>query len=414
MLRVLHLADLHIGVENYGHFDVAAGMHTRLMDFLARFDEAIDVGIAAKVDLVLIAGDMFKNRDPQPRHQREFAVRIRRVVDAGIPVLMLIGNHDVAPGRDTTNSVAVYEGLQYPNVHVARKAEIVRYETANGRLAVVCVPWILRELLLANNEELRTASLSEQEPKILQIVERFIQTSVDTLLAEDPDRPIVVTYHGTVSGATTGIERMLTLGRDIVMPPAALTPAGVDYVALGHVHKHQLLRPYPPVVYPGSIERIDFGEMEEHKGCVLVSFAGKQASWEFVPLQARPFVRIDVDVTTYPDSPTERVLTAIERRTLQGAVVSVIVTISEAGKALFSYLQVRTALSAAGAAHIARVVLETPQQKIDRTTSPDHSGDIPAPAEALRQYLEKQQLPATELAALMDMGLTIIAARDDA
>lgn len=414
MLRVLHLADLHIGVENYGHFDGPSGMHTRLADFLARFDEAIAVGIAAEVDLVLIAGDMFKNRDPQPRHQREFAVRIKRIVDAGIPILMLIGNHDVAPGRDTANSVAVYEGLDYPGVRVARKAEIFRYTTPHGPLAVIAVPWILREMLLSNNDALRTATLSEQEPMILAIIERYIQESVDTLMAEDPQRPIIVTYHGTVSGATTGIERMLTLGREIVMPPSALTPAGVDYVALGHVHKHQILRPHPPIIYPGSIERIDFGEMEEFKGCVLVSFDGKTASWEFKPLHARPFVRIDVDIPTETDFPTEAVIREIERHTLRDAVVAVVVTISEAGQALFSYPQVRAAIQNAGAAHIARIVLETPEQQQKRIVTNDEAGEIPDPVTALRQYLEKQNHSATELAALLEMGSELIAARDDA
>ncbi len=414
MLRVLHLADLHIGVENYGHFDVSTGMHTRLADFLARFDEAITVGIDAKVDLVLIAGDMFKNRDPQPRHQREFAVRIKRIADAGIPVLMLIGNHDVAPGRDTANSVAVYEGLDYPGVRVARTAGIFRYETPHGPLAVVAVPWILREMLLSNNDALRTATLHEQEPMILAIIEEYIQQSVDTLMAEDPLRPIIVTYHGTVSGATTGIERMLTLGREIVMPPAALTPAGVDYVALGHVHKHQILRALPPIIYPGSIERIDFGEMEEFKGCVLVSFAQKTASWEFIPLAARPFVRIDVDVPAGTEYPTERVIQAIERHTLSAAVVAVVVTIDEAGQALFSYPLVRAALQNAGVAHIARIVLESPEQKQQRITTNEEAGDIPDPVTALKQYLEKQQHSATELSALIELGTEIIAARDDA
>jgi metallophosphoesterase superfamily enzyme len=73
MLHVLHIADLHIGVENYGHFDAMRGMHTRLIDFLARFDQAVDIGLAAGVDVVLIAGDMFKTRNPPPRLQREFA-----------------------------------------------------------------------------------------------------------------------------------------------------------------------------------------------------------------------------------------------------------------------------------------------------------------------------------------------------
>jgi len=414
MLRVLHLADLHIGVENYGHFDGPSGMHTRLADFLARFDEAIALGIAAPVDLVLIAGDMFKNRDPQPRHQREFAVRIKRIIDAGIPVLMLIGNHDVAPGRDTANSVAVYEGLDYPGVRVARKADIFRYTTPNGPLAVVAVPWILREMLLSNNDALRTATLSEQEPMILAIIERYIQESVDTLMSEDPLRPIIVTYHGTVSGATTGIERMLTLGREIVMPPSALTPAGVDYVALGHVHKHQILRAQPPIIYPGSIERIDFGEMEEFKGCVLVSFDGKAASWEFKPLQARPFVRIDVDIPADTEFPTEAVIRVIERHSLHDAVVAVVITIGDAGQAMFSFPLVRAAIMNAGAAHIARIVLETPEQKQKRVVTNDEAGDIPDPVTALQQFLAMQNHTPSELAALLELGTEVIASRDEA
>jgi exonuclease SbcD len=54
MVRVLHIADLHIGVENYGHFDVTRGMHTRLIDFLARLDEAIDIGIARDSSIGLV------------------------------------------------------------------------------------------------------------------------------------------------------------------------------------------------------------------------------------------------------------------------------------------------------------------------------------------------------------------------
>jgi exonuclease SbcD len=101
-----------------------------------------------------------------------------------------------------------------------------------------------------------------------------------------PQQPIIVTYHGTVAGAVSGFEKQLTLEREIQLPQSVLTPLGVDYVALGHVHKHQCLRQAPPVVYSGSIERIDFGEINEAKGCVLVTFDGKQAQWEFVPLDS--------------------------------------------------------------------------------------------------------------------------------
>ena len=88
MIRLLHLADLHIGVENYGRIDPTSGLHTRLLDVLDRLDEAISLGIAHDVDAVLVAGDIYKNRTPNPTHQREFARRLQRLRAEGIPVVI--------------------------------------------------------------------------------------------------------------------------------------------------------------------------------------------------------------------------------------------------------------------------------------------------------------------------------------
>ncbi len=414
MVRVLHIADLHIGVENYGHFDVTRGMHTRLIDFLARFDEAIDIGIARGVDVVLIAGDMFKNRNPPPRLQREFAERIRRLHELKIPVLMVVGNHDVAPGRDSANSVSVYEGLQFAGVDIARKPAVYRYQTAHGALAIIAMPWIMREVFLSNNDALRLVGLSEQEAEILRVVEAYIADQTDILLAEDPQRPIIVTYHGTVAGAVSGFEKQLTLGREIQLPQSVLTPMGVDYVALGHVHKHQCLRQSPPVVYSGSIERIDFGEINEAKGCVLVMFDGKQASWEFVPLASRPFIEISVDVQQSGDTPMERIELAISRKTLTDAIVKLEITVAPAQKSLVSERQIRQLFVQAEVAHVARIVIETPEQKENRTVDVTRSDDIPPPMDALEKYLRKKEQSEQELALILELGRTIIESRDGA
>jgi exonuclease SbcD len=414
MVRVLHIADLHIGVENYGHFDVTRGMHTRLIDFLARLDEAIDIGIARGVDVVLIAGDMFKNRNPPPRLQREFAERIRRLHEHKIPVLMVVGNHDVAPGRDSANSVSVYEGLQFAGVDIARKPAVYRYQTAHGALAIIAMPWIMREVFLSNNDALRLVGLSEQEAEILRVVEAYIADQTDILLAEDPQRPIIVTYHGTVAGAVSGFEKQLTLGREIQLPQSVLTPMGVDYVALGHVHKHQCLRQVPPVVYSGSIERIDFGEINEAKGCVLVAFDGKQASWEFVPLASRPFIEITVDVQQSGDTPMERIELAISRKTLTDAIVKLEITVAPAQKSLVSERQIRQLFVQAEVAHVARIVIETPEQKENRKVDVTRSDDIPPPLVALEKYLRKKEQSEQELALILELGRTIIESRDGA
>lgn len=407
MVQVLHLADLHIGVENYGHFDITRGMHQRLIDFLQSLDEAIDIAITRRVDLVLIAGDMFKTRSPLPRHQSEFAARIRRLRDANIPILMLVGNHDVAPGRDSANSVSVYEGLKVDGVAVARRLEVYRYQTPHGALAVIAVPWLMREIFVSNNDSLRWAGLADQESEMVRLVEAYVQTQVDTLLAEDATRPIIVTYHGTVAGAMSGFERQLVLGREIQLPQSVLCPVGVDYVALGHVHKHQQLRSAPPMVYAGSIERIDFGEINEAKGCVLVQFDAKQATSTFIPLATRPFVEIEVDVTQSDAQVMERIQIAIERRDVTQAIVKVLINALPEQRALVNERQIRLLLEGAGAAYVVRITVLVP-----RTTGAVASAlttpTLPTPYEALKAYLERSGISASEQTALLALGQAIM------
>ena len=72
-LRLVHFADLHLGIELHGSPDPATGLSTRVQDFLRVFDAVIDYAVSERVDAVLFAGDAFKNRDPNPTLQRAFA-----------------------------------------------------------------------------------------------------------------------------------------------------------------------------------------------------------------------------------------------------------------------------------------------------------------------------------------------------
>src|SRR5213595_2146570 len=88
-LRIAHLADTHIGMENYGRINPETGLNQRLHDFLNSLDQAIDGAIAASVDLIVFAGDIYKTRDPTPTHQREFARRVHRLSSAGIKTVIV-------------------------------------------------------------------------------------------------------------------------------------------------------------------------------------------------------------------------------------------------------------------------------------------------------------------------------------
>ena len=72
MPKILHFADAHIDMANYGRHDAQTGLPVRVMDFLKSLDTIVDAAIEEQVDLVLFAGDAYKDRNPAPTFQREW------------------------------------------------------------------------------------------------------------------------------------------------------------------------------------------------------------------------------------------------------------------------------------------------------------------------------------------------------
>src|SRR3712207_7119792 len=136
-MKLLHFADLHIGVETHGRPDPVDGLSTRLRDFLDVFDELVETAIAERVDVVLFAGDAYKSRDPSQTHQREFARRVRRLVDAGIAVYLLVGNHDVPNMLSKASALEIFETLGVRGVSIGRKLGTQVVQTRSGPVQIV-------------------------------------------------------------------------------------------------------------------------------------------------------------------------------------------------------------------------------------------------------------------------------------
>lgn len=389
-MRVLHFSDLHIGVENYGRTDPDTGLSTRLGDFLDSLDQVVEYALTESVDLVLLAGDAYKGRDPSQTHQREFAKRLARLSEAQIPTFLLVGNHDLPNATSRANAVEIFSTLRLPHTYIGSHLENYLVPTPSGPIQVLAIPWPRRSVLVGREE---TRGLSIEE--IRGVIETRMTEAILLRAGQlDPDVPAIIAGHVTVSGATVGTERSMMLGQDHQLNVSNVQLAQADYVALGHIHKHQVLRSGPPmVVYSGSLQRVDFSEEDDDKGfCVIdldpVAPQGQRlANFHFQSLDARPFVTVDVSIALGDADPTRSVLRAIARKDIAESVVRVRISVPQELEGQLRESEIREALQEAH--YIAAISRET-QDGERRTRLADEAARDLQPMQALKLYLESR------------------------
>jgi len=398
MIRVLHFADLHLGVENYGRLDPRTGLSTRLGDFLRALDTLVEYALENDIHLVLFAGDAYKGRKPSPTLQREFAKRIRQLAEAKILVFLLVGNHDMPRAASRATSVEIFDTLAIRNVWVRDLPGTEIIETKGGPVQVVALPWVNRGWLLSQEEHVGK-NLLEIDFLIAEKWERIVENEIAHL---DQRIPALLVAHGTVFGAVYGSERSVILGQEMVIPRSAVTDPAFDYVALGHIHKHQVLNENPPVVYAGSMERVDFGEEGEEKGFVVVEIEKGQARWEFIPLQARPFVTISVEAKGA--EPMSQILEALSHFEVKEAVVRVLISTTAETAPLIKDKEVRKGL---GEAFLVATISKDVEQALRLRLGGRWVEEMP-PQEVLERYLEAKRVPPERAKVLLAHARKII------
>jgi exonuclease SbcD len=219
--------------------------------------------------------------------------------------------------------------------------------------------------------------------------------------------------HFSVNEASQGSEQNIMIGRDVAVPRSVLTHPVWRYVALGHIHKHQSLNrdAQPPVVYSGSIERVDFGEEHEAKGFVVAEIGEGPTTWQFVPgyrRMARAFRTIRTDVRE-SDEPTQTVVKAVQAAgDLSETVVRVIVRLRQEQESLLVEREIVRALD--DAYFIAS--LQKDVERSERQRLGGVSVEELTPVELLERYLQFRQVPPDRAELLMERGAALIKAVD--
>ena len=263
--------------------------------------------------------------------------------------------------------------------------------TPSGPLQVLAVPWPRRSAILSR-EDSRGLSIEQVRQALEERLTDGIEIEASKL---DPDVPAILTGHVTVNGATVGTERSMMLGQDHVLLVSALDRPQVEYVALGHIHKHQILRPDPPmVVSSGSLQRVDFSEEGDEKGFCVVDLdpaapqGRRMTNFEFHKLDARKFVTVDVSVESLDADPTATVVRAITRKDITDSVVRARISLAPETVPHLRETEIRVALEPAH--FIASISQEVAGARRTRI-SPSEGEDL-QPMQALGLYLDSRNI----------------------
>jgi len=386
-IKFIHLSDIHIGIETHGRINPATLKNTRLEDILRSLDFVVDTAIRESADLVLIAGDVFHRENPHPTEETEFARRIAKLVaESGTKVVIVLGNHDYPATLGKASAVEIFPAINLDGVLVAKKPDVLTVLTKKGKVQVACLPWAGRGALLTKEEY---KSLPPEALR-LEIERKLIRIIRDLIKGMDRAHPALFLGHLALREAeTSGTEMTALLMSDPAVPRGELANPLFSYVALGHIHKFQNLNKdgIPPVVYSGSIERIDFTEEKEKKGFIMGEIFNDSDGWacdfQFIETPARRFLTIDIREKDGNISEA-LVLNRISKEDIQDAVIRVRYTVSKPEEKI-NEKKIREALSKAYSVKIEKIFEKS--ERVMRQSELSKTTDI---MEALGKYIDSK------------------------
>lgn len=289
-MKIVHLADTHLGYRMFSKLNSERGLNQRECDVYDRWHEAVDTAVALEPDLVVHAGDLFDSSRPAPRAVAEALDGFKKLRDADIPVVVIAGNHETPRFR---SGGSVFEILERFGVEaVWAEPRTIRF---NG-IAIHAVP---------------------HEPSAERLAEDVRSLPLDA----KADANVLVLHTGLNELPRQGYNEV----NEIELDPEVLTEIEYDYIALGHLHRYQAAQ--VNALYPGSLERLDFGDIEGDKALLEIDLATGAGRDGFVvrhPLSARPVLSFPFDCEGLgPAEVLKQVEKAVSGATLTDAVVRV-------------------------------------------------------------------------------------------
>lgn len=397
MVKVAHTGDAHVDSDTHGGINPKTGLNRAWESNLAALVSCAEHAVNQEVDAFVHAGDAFKNGRPSQEAVLMFADALIPVARAGIPIVLLDGNHDriSVPIAQRTATATIGHILgQYGEVHqVEREPELVRL--ANG-LQIGCLPWLSKSTILAR------LGLERMDPaQSDKAVVDYGLRAVEKMNSEaDTGAPFILASHVTVDdvridsiakGQKRGSEvEIAHLFAEPVLPRKELEKVDASYIALSHIHARQRIG--TKCFYAGAPNRITFTDADDPKSLNIVTISDDNTleAVDHHATDARPMTSIPLE-----DKDAEDRLDAL----VEGALVRLVLP---AGESVVP-TEVKEKVSAAGAT--LAVVKTTPADRPRQSsvTLPEKIN----PVTALGTWLEEKS-PEADAAYVTDLAARLV------
>ncbi len=204
---------------------------------------------------------------------------------------------------------------------------------------MLCIPWLSQvEFYDFDNSDNNAPS------EINEFIQNILNQKIENISSViNPELPLLLAAHASVEGVEYGYERLANISKDFVLDRGFVTNKVFDYTALGHIHKAQDLNEghHPPAIYPGSIERVDFGEEKEKKFFIVAEIEKGHTEVHWKELKhIRPFITRQVELDD-PDQVSAQINAIMPSPKAQDAIVRIILQYPEEFEPLINDSEIR-------------------------------------------------------------------------
>lgn len=304
-MEIVAVGDVHEGLNFGFNVNPDTGISERSLDLHRNFARAAQYAIERGAKLFSILGDLFDRTHVSPAFREMVrADVIEPLLEAGIPVWILAGNHDQPRSSARGTSIDDFRG--YPNVEVFRTPTTRILEMDSKRVGFIILPYLHPDQIVQRvREELGQDVPREQGYELAQRMwKEWIRKRSEEMDAEFK----ILFGHYYIEGARISSTTFIEILPDEFSFTMDMIPTSIDLAVFSHIHLHQVMGKRPPVVYTGAPERIDWGERKDDKGFITIDTNGR--SWDFVKLPTRDMISISIDVRG-KEKPTEDILTML-------------------------------------------------------------------------------------------------------